>query len=110
MNRSINRRSFIQGTAATAAGFWVAGRGDWARGDVPTALPSTQKLNVGFIGTAGRAGGDLHETAGTGLVNVVALCDVDDKLLGKASLEFPKAYHIHRFPKIAGKEGHRRPS
>ena len=91
MARSINRRNFVKGSAAAGIGFWVAGRGDWARAEGPQALPTTGRLNVGFIGTAGRAGGDLHDTAETGLVNVVALCDVDELLLGKASEKYPGA-------------------
>ena len=31
ITRSINRRNFVKGSAAAGIGFWVAGRGDWAR-------------------------------------------------------------------------------
>jgi predicted dehydrogenase len=100
MARSINRRDFIKGTALTGAGFWVAGRGAWARGEAPNSLSSQEKLNVGFIGTTNQAGYDLHQTVGTNLVNVVALCDVDDKYLGKVSQEFPKAKTYNDFRKL----------
>ena len=91
MRRSISRRNLIKGSAAAGLGVWVAGRGAWADDNAAGGLPSVGRLNVGFIGTAGRAGGDLHEAYGTNLVNVVALVDVDSTLLGKAATEFPKA-------------------
>src|SRR6185437_3918283 len=101
MARSINRRDFVKGSAAAGIGFWVAGRGAWARGEAPAIVTSpNEKLNVGFIGTAGRAGADLHDTAGTGLVNVVALCDVDDKNLDRAGQEFSKAQKYNDFRKL----------
>jgi predicted dehydrogenase len=92
---SVNRRDFLKRSAATAAGvgFWIAGRGAWAQelASAPPSVSPNEKLNVGFVGVANRAQEDLNETAGTGMVNVVALCDVDDRFLAKAADKFPKA-------------------
>ena len=99
MAHTTSRRKFLQGSAAAGVGVWAAGRSGF--GVISnTATSPNEKLNVGFIGTANRAGADLHDTSGTGLVNVVALCDVDENYLGKASHEFPKAKTYHDFRKL----------
>lgn len=100
MARSINRRDFIKGSAAAGAGFWVAGRGAWARGEAPEVTSANERLNVGFIGTTNQAGYDLGQTVASNLVNVVALCDIDDKYLGKVSAGFPKAKTFSDFRKL----------
>jgi predicted dehydrogenase len=98
MARKMNRRDFVKTTAAAGLGFWVAGRGSWAFGENVTS--PHEKLNVGFIGTNHRAGDDLHDTVGTSLVNVVALCDIDDNYLGSAAKQFPKAKTYNDFRKL----------
>lgn len=98
MGRNINRRQFIQASAAAGAGVWVAGRGAWAQG-VPSTSPN-EKLNVGFIGISGRGGDDLRETFTTGMVNVAALCDVDDRHLDRELKSHPKAQTYNDFRKL----------
>src|SRR4051812_15984297 len=84
------RRDFIKASAALAgAGFWVSSGGAWAA-DAPIKAAS-DKLNVAFIGTANRAGDDLHDTFATGMANVVALCDVDGRYLASAAEKHPDA-------------------
>ncbi|HZL35145.1 MAG TPA: Gfo/Idh/MocA family oxidoreductase [Tepidisphaeraceae bacterium] len=101
MGRAINRRDFVKGSAMAGLGFWVAGRGAWARGEAPDVVSSAnEKLNVAFCGTANRAGNDLSDTFGTGLVNVVALSDIDDNYLGKAGEQFPKAKRFNDWRKM----------
>jgi len=96
MSQSINRRGFLKG-AATGVGFWVAQQ--YARGQEGTS-PS-DKLNVGIIGVAGMRGGeDLNELVATGLINMVALCDVDDNNLGPAARRFPKAKTYNDFRRM----------
>jgi len=68
-------------------GYWVAMR--YARGQEGTS--SSDKLNVALVGTAHRAGDDMNDLEKTGIVNFVALCDIDDHFLGAASRRFPKA-------------------
>ncbi|HWE01800.1 MAG TPA: Gfo/Idh/MocA family oxidoreductase [Tepidisphaeraceae bacterium] len=101
MARQINRRDFVKGSAAAGLGFWIAGRGAWAQGLAPDVVASpNEKLNVAFVGTAGRAGNDLDDTYSSGLANVVALCDIDDKDLGRAAMRFPKAKTYNDFRKM----------
>ena len=74
----LTRREFIGQT-----GVFIA-----ASTSVARALTPNEKLNIGFIGVAGRGGGNL---AGLSIENVAALCDVDERRLGKAAEKHPKA-------------------
>jgi len=49
------------------------------------------KLNIGVIGVANRGAENLHGVANE---NIVALCDIDDKLLAAAAQRFPFAKPI----------------
>ena len=101
MAQRINRRQFVKGTAAASLGFWVAGRGAWAAGDAPAVVTSAnEKLNVGFIGTTHQANYDLHQTNDSGLVNVVALCDIDGEVLDKMGKKYPKAKKYFDYRKM----------
>ncbi len=79
------RRAFLQESAAVGVGFWVGGR--------VAAAPSrsaNEKLDIAVIGTMGQGQWNRHQLVGTGQ-NIVALCDVDEKLGGAAREEHPKA-------------------
>ena len=75
--RKVTRRSFVQGSVAAAAGL--------ASGVLPriatarTASPNS-KLNIAAIGAGGMGRSDLNNCRGE---NVVAICDVDWRFLGK---------------------------
>src|SRR5688572_27693767 len=80
----MNRRSFLKSTAVASAGVWV---GASAFGK-PRKLSANEKLNIGVIGVSNRGRDNLE---GVAHENVVALCDVDEKLLGAAAQKFPSA-------------------
>lgn len=61
---------------------------------------ATDRLKVGFIGVGGRGGGNLRTIAGTGAVDVVAICDVDTRFLEGASKQFPSAKSFQDFRKL----------
>src|SRR5687767_1821955 len=61
------------------------------------ARSANDKLNIGFIGVAGRGGQNIAEMAGE---NVAALCDVDAQHLAKAAEQFPKARQYRDFRKM----------
>src|SRR5438477_920066 len=86
MPGSFNRRDFLKG-AAVGVGYWVAQQ--YARGQ-EGASPS-DKLNVAVVGTAHQADYNIKELSKTGLVNLVAFVDVDDKFLSAAAQVHPKA-------------------
>lgn len=99
VNRS--RRQVLKASAAAGVGFWVAGRGAWA--DVPAAgakVSANEKLNVAFVGVNNRAAADLEETSKLPNVNVVGLCDIDDKYLEKAAKAHPGAKTYNDFRKM----------
>jgi predicted dehydrogenase len=75
------RRKFLQITASTGVGFWVAG------GSRPALSQSAnERPNVVCIGVGGKGGSDANNAAQFG--NVIAICDVDRNTLenrGKAT-------------------------
>ncbi|MBG85740.1 MAG: oxidoreductase [Verrucomicrobiales bacterium] len=84
-----NRRKFLQTTAATTAAFSIIPH---ARSDSPG-----RKLNIGVIGTQGRARGNIAGVKGE---NIVAVCDVDRNNLAKAKEQFPGAKGYEDFRKM----------
>ncbi len=55
------------------------------------AANANDEINLGFISCGGRAGGLMGAFSKVDGVNVAGLCDVDEKLLGRAKQRFPKA-------------------
>ena len=94
MSHSLNRRKFLHGAVAAgaAATLWAPG----ARRARAAAGPN-EKLNIGIIGTANRAADNIDGVAGE---NIVAICDVDERYLGKAAERFPKAKTYDDFRKL----------
>src|SRR5438270_12993248 len=92
-NRGMNRRQLLAGTAAAAAGFWVAGTQAWADVERPNRRPisANDKLNVAFIAVAGRATGNIEGISPLPNANIVGLCDVDDDRMAPVAQKFPKA-------------------
>jgi predicted dehydrogenase len=84
MSAALNRRRFITGAAATSAGLVLGVRTARAA----RRLSPNEKLNIGVIGTGGRAGEDLKEVS---TENIVALCDVDEQRLNAAGEKYPGA-------------------
>ena len=76
-----SRRRFLQAGAAIAT-VAVAPHGIWAAND---------KVKIGFIGVGGRGGANMRTLAGTGAVDVVAICDVNAQHLAKAQEQFAGA-------------------
>lgn len=89
MGQSMNRRDFVRGVAAAGAASAIGGR---ARAAGPN-----EKLNIGIIGTSGRALGNIEGVEGE---NIVAVCDIDSSLLGQANSRFPKAKAYADFRKL----------
>ena len=90
----VTRRQVLQGSAAMAAGFWVA----------PSAAQESkspnEKLNVACIGIGGRGGANV---SGVSSQNMVALCDVDDQRAGNQFKRFPKAQKFADFRRMFDK-------
>ena len=91
---SFNRREFL---SSVAAGVAVSGLPYVARAASPN-----DNVRVAFIGCGGRGGGNLNTITRQKdvPVEVVALCDVNSKNLGKAAQRFPKARTFADFRKL----------
>jgi len=83
------RRFLAKGTLAAAAA--------WAAPAFAQNRSPSEKLNIGVIGVAGRGAAQLDAAAAE---NVVALCDVDARLLAAAAQRFPKAKTFADFRKM----------
>ncbi len=89
-----HRRDFLRNVSAAGAATvvgWRSGRA-WAASKSPN-----ETLNIGVIGTARRAAANIQGVQGE---NIVALCDIDDRLLGRARERFPKAKTYNDFRKL----------
>lgn len=99
MSIKFSRRSFIKNTSLAAA-FYIVPRHVLGRG---FTAPS-DKLNIAGIGAGGKGFSDLSEFAKSNKVNIVALCDVDDKQAVSARKKFPKATFYKDFRQMLEKE------
>ena len=100
MTSHLTRRRFLTRTAATAAGLWI-GAPQILRAQ--TGLSANDRLNIGFIGTAGQAGFSIGNLKG--IANVAALCDVDETKLAKAKEQFPEAKTHVDFRRLVDEKG-----
>ena len=99
-NISESRRRFIRNSSVAAAGFFIVPRHVLGRGFV---APS-DKLNIAGIGAGGKGESDLSSFAKSPNVNIVALCDVDDRQAVKSRNNFPKANYYKDFREMLAKE------
>lgn len=89
---ALSRRDFLRQTAATTIGTALCGYWGEAR-----AISPNQKLNIGAVGVAGRAGEDLNQVSSQ---NIVAICDVDDNNLSGAAKRYPQAKTYNDFRRL----------
>jgi predicted dehydrogenase len=66
----------------------------------PGVISPNDKINLAGIGVGGQGGNDLHEINGTGGVNIVALCDVDDNQAAETFKKYPDAKRYKDFRKM----------
>ncbi|MGA1980638.1 MAG: Gfo/Idh/MocA family oxidoreductase [Sedimentisphaerales bacterium] len=96
-NGRISRRDFVRGAAAAAA-FTIVPRHVLGG---PGQIPPSEKLNIAVIGAGGRGGDDIK---GISTENIVALCDVDDRMAANAFNAYPQAKKYRDFRKMLEKE------
>jgi predicted dehydrogenase len=98
MTHRIHRRRFLQSTAAVAAStYFVSG--------VSAAFPQgNERVRVAIIGVAAQGGWNLGQVVGTGLAEIVALCDVDDRRSAAAQKAHPKAAYYHDYRQMLDKQ------
>ena len=91
------RRTFVKSTAALGLGCWVAGG--------VSAQPSRsalEEVRFGCTGIGGKGSSDSDDANNTERhgSKVVAICDIDDETLGKATEKFPGAKKYNDFRKM----------
>lgn len=100
MSVKINRRKFLRDAGLASAGFFIIPRHVLGRGYI---APS-DKLNIAGIGIGGKGESDLFEFAKSPRVNIVALCDTDDRMAKKSRETFSKASYYKDFRQMLEKE------
>ncbi|MFO0903960.1 MAG: Gfo/Idh/MocA family oxidoreductase [Pirellulales bacterium] len=95
-----NRRTFIQTSAVIGAGYFVASGLQAQESKSPN-----ERIRFGCIGVMGKGQSDSSDAAANG--DIVAICDVDDVNLGKASQQkgFEKAAKYYDFRKMFDEVG-----
>ena len=99
MSHRTNRRRFLQTTAVTGIGFWVAGGVRAQESKSPN-----EKIAMASIGLGGKGSSDSDDAGNFG--NMVAICDVDEGTLNNAGEKrFPKAKRYTDFRKMLDEMG-----
>jgi predicted dehydrogenase len=80
-----SRRQFLTGAAAAAAAFTIIPRHVLGAPGQPSA---SGKLNIAGVGLNGMGAGDVASCTSE---NIVALCDVDSRVLDRQSKKYPNA-------------------
>lgn len=96
-----SRRKFIKEASLAATSFMIVPRHVLGG---PDFIAPSDKLNIAGIGVGGKGTSDLSSFAKSPNVNIVALCDVDDREAVKSRESFPKAPYYHDFRVMLEKE------
>jgi len=97
---NVSRRKFIRNSVVIGSGFFIIPRYVLGRGFI---APS-DKLNIAGIGVGGKGESDLFEFAKSPKVNIVALCDVDDRQSVTSRNRFKKANYYKDYREMLEKE------
>ncbi|MBC7850522.1 MAG: Gfo/Idh/MocA family oxidoreductase [Chitinophagaceae bacterium] len=97
---NLPRRNFIRNSSLAAAGFFIVPRNVLGRG---FTAPS-DKLNIAGIGAGGKAEVNLPYAWNKGAENIVALCDVDDRMAVNARKRWPNAPYYRDYRQMLDKE------
>lgn len=97
----VKRRQFLKLSSATAVGFSIVPR--YVLGGRGYIAPS-DKLNIAAIGVGGKGAVNIERSYNQGTDNIVALCDVDDRMAVDARKQFPKAPYYRDFRELLEKE------
>ena len=98
--KNLSRRKFIRSTSLVTAGFFIVPRHVLGRG---FTAPS-DKLNIAGIGCGGKAEVNLPYAFNKGAENIVALCDVDDRMAVNARKMWSGAPYYKDYRELLDKE------
>ncbi len=101
-SRPLSRRRFLHGSAAAAASSAVLLANPHVKAQqTPAASKSpNEKLNLAFVGVSGKGNDARRKFTATEGCNFVALCDIDEHLLGSAVAEHQGARAYVDFRKM----------
>lgn len=99
MTSSVTRRSFLETSSAVGLGYFFTGPAI----SVAKAVGANDKLRVAGIGVGGKGSGDIDQ-AGS-LMEVVALCDIDEDKLAPKAKKWPEAKTYFDFRKLYDESG-----
>ena len=71
------RRDFLKGVSLATAGLTLTPGNVFAMTSKETKNAKSEKVKIAYIGIGNRGEQNIEEFAKTGMVDVVALCDVD---------------------------------
>ena len=98
MRKNTTRREFLQTTAASGIGFWVAGGVRAQESKSPN-----ERVAMASVGIGGKGSSDSGDAGRLG--DMVAICDVDTKRLDGAGKKFAKAKKYTDFRKMLDEMG-----
>ncbi len=97
----MQRRNFLKVAGAGAAAFTIVPR--YVLGGPGFTAPS-DKLNIAAIGVGGKGEVNLNNSWNGGTDNIVALCDVDDRMAKDGRKKWPKAPYYRDYREMFDKE------
>ena len=100
----MKRRKFVKNTASAALTFSIVPRE--VLGGVGYTAPS-DKLNIAAIGVGGKGWVNVTYSYNDGSDNIVALCDVDDRMATQARTKWPNAPYYRDYREMLDQEGDR---
>ena len=105
----LNRRDFLKSMAAASAGVALAPGTVLAseKGAAAPAKPKGEKVKIAFVGIGNRGEQIIGDFAKTGMIDVVALCDVDldGPQCQKVLSQYPKAKRFRDYREMFDKCG-----
>ena len=100
MSLVTDRRKFLQTTAATGLGYWVAGGLEAAVSKSPN-----DQIQLGCIGVGGKGESDVQNVSKFG--KIYALCDVDSKILDGMVQAYKTEHNFSDYREMLDKLGDR---
>ena len=94
MASRLNRRRFLQAGTAAGLGYLFTGPAF----SVARAFGANDRLRVAGIGVGGKGSSDIDHAGD--LMDVVALCDIDERFLAPKAKKWPKAKVVYDYRKL----------